>query len=276
MRHIELQRKDIDYKAYVKRGAREEDFSTLITEDAALFEDGKLKLVYKRLPLDEREIVGALKRIKYQSGTRTTGLKSTSRIFGYMPRVTIRQDYCRVAGLAHEQPEEHLIITEYAKLVSDLYAAEDPAMFTIHQKAVEDAVLDEYIIPGTPFTSGIINKNNALKYHFDTGNFKDVYSSMLAFKFNVTGGYLALPEYDVGLEIATNSVTIFDGQKIMHGVTPITYLTPDAYRYTIVYYSLQQMWKCLPITEEVLRIRNLKTTRERKRVAPEETLGEVR
>ena len=32
----------------------------------------------------------------------------------------------------------------------------------------------------------------------------------------------------------------------------------DSYRYTIVYYSLEQMWKCETITDEIIRIRKKK------------------
>jgi hypothetical protein len=62
---------------------------------------------------------------------------------------------------------------------------------------------------------------------------------------------------------------MFDGQSVLHGVTPITKTNPDAVRYSIVYYSLQQIWNCLPLSEEVARIRNLKTKRERARAKGE-------
>jgi hypothetical protein len=141
-----------------------------------------------------------------------------------------------------------------------------PETYATHTQTT-DKVLRDYVIPGTPFTSGIVNKNNPLKYHFDSGNFKEVFSTMLAIRGGTAGGHLALPAYDVGLAIANNSVTIFDGQQILHGVTPIKFLTPDAYRFTIVYYSLRKMWDCLPLREEVERIRNVKFEREKKRMA---------
>lgn len=218
---------------------------------------------------DSSDIVEALKSIKYHEGRRTTGLKSRSRVFGYSPRVTVRQDYCHLTSLAHESPKEHDVICDYARQVVALYAGESPEVYEKHEEAANERVDGEWKIPGTPFTSGIINKNNKLKYHFDSGNFKDVNSCMLAFKHNVRGGYLALPEYDLGLEIANNSVTIFDGQSILHGVTPFYELAPDAYRYTVVYYSLDQMWKCLPLGEEVARIQNIKSARERARARGE-------
>ena len=67
-------------------------------------------------------------------------------------------------------------------------------------------------------------------------------------------------------EIEDNTILIFDGQSIVHGVTPLKKYSNDSYRYTIVYYSLEQMWKCDTIKEEVLRIRKLKKEREFKRI----------
>jgi hypothetical protein len=90
-----------------------------------------------------------------------------------------------------------------------------------------------------------------------------------------------MPEYDMALEIGNDTIAIFDGQDILHGVTPIQYLNENAYPYTIVYYSLAQMWNCGELTEEIARIRQLKLERELKRAgisrkAKAETLGDVK
>lgn len=78
-----------------------------------------------------------------------------------------------------------------------------------------------------------------------------------------------MPEYGVGVSLPHNSVFMFDGQSVLHGVTPITKTSNQAVRYSIVYYSLQQIWNCLPLSEEVARIRNVKTQRERRRAKGE-------
>jgi hypothetical protein len=270
MKIITVKRKKIDYNDYIRRSALETDYSTLFRESVKLVDadDGKVKVIYQELDLDESEIVAALKRVKYVEGERSRGLKSISRIFGFAPRIEFRQNYCRVTSLARENPKEHAIICSYAKKVAEIYFKQDPETYLKHEKMAEK-VLNEYRIEGTPFTSGIINKNNPLKYHFDTGNFKDVYSCMLAFKKDISGGYLALPEYDCALEIRNNSILIFDGQNILHGVTPFKLLSKDAYRYTIVYYSLRRMWECLTVDEEIARIRNIRQDIEMRRARGE-------
>jgi hypothetical protein len=129
--------------------------------------------------------------------------------------------------------------------------------------------MKDWTIGGSPFTSGIVNKNNQLKYHFDAGNFKGVLSNMVVFKKDVDGGHLVIPELDIALEVADNTLTIFNGQEILHGVSTIEYKNEQAYRYSIVYYSLEQMWKCEPLGDEIKRIRKIKTEREKKRLDPE-------
>lgn len=211
----------------------------------------------------------ALDRIKYEENVRTAGLKTRSRIFGYNPRNTVRKDFCSTTSLAVEQPREHAIVCKYGVQIAGLYSEFTPETFAKHQEIIKAKVLDEWAIRETPFTSGIINKNNPLKYHFDSGNFKGVYSCMAVFKKHIRGGFLSMPEYGVGVSLPHNSVFMFDGQSVLHGVTPITKTSPDAVRYSIVYYSLQQIWNCLPLGEEIARIRNLKTQRERRRAKGE-------
>jgi hypothetical protein len=115
------------------------------------------------------------------------------------------------------------------------------------------------------YTSGIINENNPLKYHFDAGNFKGTWSAMFGFRKKTEGGYLSLPEIEIGIEIKNNSLLLFDGQSLLHGVTPIKMLEKDSKRYTIVYYSLQQMWNCKPIDDEIIEQRKIRNEIEKKK-----------
>jgi hypothetical protein len=182
-----------------------------------------------------------------------------------MSRIGFQNDYCSTAGFARESPKNHKIVCDYGDKLGDLYKEMVPEMYNKHSKIVAEKVKPEWVLGNSPFTSGVINKNNQLNYHFDSGNFKDVFSNMIAFRKKIEGGRLSLPEYNIGLEIDDSTVTLFDGQKILHGVTPINYLTPESYRFSIVYYSLSQMWKCTSPKEELDRIKKVKTERNQKR-----------
>jgi len=277
MREVYLKKRDINHLDYVKRSALESDYELFIEDDViAIDEDTKqIIFVQKKLDFDDKQIMWALDRIKYEENTRTSGLKTRSRIFGFNPRNAIRKDFCSTTSLAVQQPQEHAAVIKYGVQISSLYSQFTPEVYEKHMEITKAKVLDEWAIKDTPFTSGIINKNNPLKYHFDSGNFKNVYSCMAVFKRGTKGGFLAMPEYGVGVALPHNSVFMFDGQSVLHGVTPITKESPTDTRYSIVYYSLQQIWNCLPLSEEIARIRNKKTERERRRAKGEvsETLN---
>lgn len=266
MKSISASRRELDLEQFKMRSAKEADYSTLITESTLIYEGDRLMIAYVELDMDCRDVVQTLQTIKYEKSSRKSGLISTSRIFGFNPRNTTRKDFCSATSLATNQPEHHAVIAAYAAKVGEYYERLNPDLYSKHQQTTEAHVIGDYRIKESPFTSGIINKNNPLKYHFDTGNFVDVWSGMLVFKGDVEGGYLSVPQYDIGFELKHNSLLMFDGQGLMHGVTPIKRLSKVAFRYSIVYYSLRQMWNCLPITDELLRIRKFRTEREEKRL----------
>jgi hypothetical protein len=269
MQILDVERQLIDIPAYRFRGAAEADYATLITDDTIVREDGAITAAYVQLD-DPRlaEIDAALDRIRYEVKHRTIGMKTTTRIFGYAPRVERRNDYCRVSSLARDQPEEHAIVANGAAIVSEYYAQINASLWQHHVGQSHFRVSAEYQLPGGAFTSGIINKNNPLLYHFDAGNFKHVWSAMLVFKRDVSGGHLSVPQYGLGFELTNNSLFLFDGQGLLHGVTPITRHTPEARRYSVVYYTMHRLWRCLPVKEEIEEARKRRTRIEDSKIDP--------
>lgn len=265
-------KKPLALENYRKRKAKEQDYATLIRGSTLVLDEQSMRvvMVYLQLEDDCQAVLDVLHNIPFEIAKRTDGLLSQSRIIGARPRVVLKFDFCSWASLAQQQPEAHALIVGYARRVSTYYEQYCPELFEKHSQMAAE-ILPEWKLQGTPFTSGIINKNNPLPYHFDAGNFKNVWSNMLVFKHNVEGGFLAVPEYDLGFEVAHNSLFMFDGQNILHGVTPIYKAGEDAWRYSIVFYSLQQMWECLSPMEEVKRIQHLRTLREEDRLQRDRT-----
>lgn len=265
---VRLKRKTLNLKDYIRRSAKEDDYETLITEPCIVVDDdtNEVQIVYAKLEdIDlHKQLFGALEKIRYDQSTRTSGLVTTSRIFGYAPRNAIRNDTCTSTSLSVDSPNEHNVICKYGEYVAQLYSQTNEEAYKSHMERTQLKVLEQYRIPNTPFTSGIINKNNPLKYHFDAGNYRNVYSCMVVLKHKIEGGYLSVPEYGIGIELQDATALMFDGQELIHGVTPIKKLSPYSRRYTIVYYSLQGMWECLPLDDEVARYRQKKMATARK------------
>ena len=264
MKVLQVQRRPVRFQDYIKRRAQPEDCSKVIDEPCIVMEGDKRICIYDVLKEDTSALASAMHKVKYQTTTRTSGLKTTSRIFGYSPRNILRKDFCGSTSLSTEAPNIHSIIGQFAKILTKHYREKAPEIFDKHMSLAKK-IKKEWVMPDSVFTSGIINKNNPLKYHFDTGNFKEVYSCMLVLRKNVQGGLLCLPEFDTAFMLKNNAVFMFDGQQIVHGVTPMQ-TVGDGYRYSLVFYALRQMWKCLTVDEEIARIRTLKMQPELKRV----------
>lgn len=271
MQTLCLKRRDIDLKDYCKRRAQESDCTTLITDEFKLVDEdtGEVVALYCK-PQSEDEIFNdifdACVEVKYFKDYRSSGLATTSRVFGYNPRNEVRRKYsCTAATLAHETPSLHGRVLRGGALAAKYYALHNADLYQQHLQTTSEKISEDWRLPEVPFTSGIINDNNPLCYHFDTGNFKKVWSAMIVLKRKISGGYLAMPEYDVMVEVLNHSIFYFDGQSILHGVTPIKKMAADARRFSLVYDSLQQMWNCQPLREEIARARMARQEAEERR-----------
>lgn len=227
---------------------------------------GEVLAVYDRLDaVLVNPLRTSLAKLPYREDKRTEGLPSRSMIFGYAPRNTIRADFCKASAITMQFPQVHAALCALLQQVQPSYQQWAPDTYATHLSTTQARIKPAWRLSDTPFTSGIVNSNNQLPYHHDTGNFKRVFSLMVVIRKGMAGGELVVPEWDLAFACDDASVMIFDGQSWWHGVAPFrkTFLT--GYRYSIVYYTLEQLWTCLEPEEELARIRALKTTRTVKR-----------
>jgi hypothetical protein len=262
MRFLERSVVEVDPKQYIRRNAVPADCKFHIDEPTTIVDpDGKPLVVYDVVECDAMANARhAITKIKYEKSTRgigNRGMTCHSKVFGYAPRDGRRRQPCRSVA-AHQTdrgPANEMV--KCASFIDDWYRGHLEEEHQNHLESVAD-VKDDWRIGDTVFTSGIANYNNAIEYHWDSGNFKGCSSVMIGFRQSATGGYLCIPELETSLEISDYSITAFDGQSLIHGVTPIT-VTRKGFRATAVYYSLRKMWRCKPIDEELLHHRKQMT-----------------
>lgn len=244
---------------------REDDVQTLVSESCEIYRDGKKWFTYlENVPLEplRRAVLGI---DKIGISRRQSGVPSQSRIFGFSPRMPVQQrDYCTPASLNRDYPAEKEVLFGYAREFSRILLEQYPEQHAISVQAIA-SVLPDWVMQGSVFTSGIINQDNPLQYHYDAGNFENTFSVMAVFKKETAGGHLILPEYGLKLACQDSSLLIFDGQAELHGVSPIRKMTAEAYRYSIVFYSLAQLCRCGTPKEEIRRAQKQRTNTEMKR-----------
>jgi hypothetical protein len=260
---IKLTAHDVAVAKHDVAGESQYDRIIEVDKETVCHYDGHLAIWAKPIRLDG--LLLACRQINYSVDQhRTDGMRSTSRTFGSMPRRTLRQDFCHGCSMGAEHPEQDRVFRAYGVVAAENFRRAFPAKF-LEQRDAMQTVKSTWMIDGTPFTSGIVNRNNVLRFHRDAGNVAGSWSMMFAMQDKCTGGLLVMPQFRVAFKFKSALIG-FEGSRILHGVTPIQKLGPGGYRYSVVYYSLAQMVHCGTPAEELSRIRNLKTERERKRL----------
>jgi len=269
MQRISIKTREIDPEKYLGNYAQASDVSTVIDEDVVVEVDGVVVLAYvASVGEDIEELRGMLNEHKFGVAQRASSKKafySASAVFGYQPRLPLRTvtQNCRIASLVRSNKELHSLLVAWTDAATRVYRELAPDAASHHTEQTANKILEEYRIPRSMFTSGIVNKSNQLPYHYDSGNFVGAWSAMLGLSKGVSGGFLNIPEYDIALKISDGSLSFFDGQSRLHGVTPFTRNDATAERYTIVWYSLRKLWDCLPYREELAHVNQRMTEQNR-------------
>jgi hypothetical protein len=271
MKKIEVIKNKINLNNYIKKVANEKDSSNIIDFDCLIYVDGIPKIAYLTIPNEVTKYVRQscinvkLNHVERLSDGLITNGKN--RVFGYRPARQMSQfaSTCSTTGMAKDFPLEHSALCSFSKVAKEYYEKIFPSQYNHNDNVVKEKILKEWTLEDTVFTSGIINKDSVLQYHFDIGHVSKALSVMLTLKKDLIGGDLSIPEIDTLIKLKDNTLLIFDGQELLHGVTPIVKKNKNSYRFTIVYYSLIQMWKCLTIDDEVIKARNKRFKKEHKR-----------
>ena len=263
MNRITVERVEADAKKLYTTAPKKSHWERVLEPPFELHDQYGYQAFAAEIPSEAfEELWSALERMNFGRSARTSGLISQSKVFGFQPRVPVRRDFCCAAACAREYPDEHATIIKWGEWADRAYRMANPTVYDRHVDLIRSRVAPHWVIPGTTFTSGIVNKDNPLRYHRDQGNFDNVWSVMIALPMDLVGGELVMPEFRAKVRFSKPSIFMFDGQQHVHAVTRIQH----GHRYSIVYYSLKDMANCLTPAEELARIRRVKTEREYKRL----------
>ena len=253
-----------DCNNLIKQTPSKNDYTTLIDSDTIFTKNGKQVGIYIKIkhPLIY-EIRKATFETKFVKTYRTyKALPTQSSVFGALPRIAVRNDYCRFsAQTKHEKKNTQRLFT-FMEVLTGIYEKYLPEQYKHDLTVIKENVNQDYLLnENQPFATANINVNHAIKYHKDTGNFRGNLSNVLILRGGITGGELVFPEYGFALEQGDSYLAVFDGQNEIHGVMPIIKTEENPYRASIVYYTLENMKHCYPYKMEVERLQKVATTR---------------
>lgn len=203
-----------------------------------------------------------------------SGNRNKSWTFGYRPRKPMmRNEGCVLTSFGRDNPEAHAYLARYADVLASQLGKAFPEVEVMGRDVIQQVLPDWRLTEASLWTSGVINKESSLPYHRDGNNF-DAWSVMPVVRRGVRGGHLHVPEYDMVVPCRDGYTVMFFGKRIVHGVTPMTKLTADGYRVSVVYYALRGLKDCHSFAEETAYAARRRTEREtelgRKAADPDE------
>lgn len=219
---------DIPAEHKVGQIALDSHYDTLITEPTLVFANDKPVAAYFAPSINMYPLLQAVSNVKIGS-TLKNGIKVFQRQFGWCGSETdFRKKYEHEWG----------VISDFAELILQGYHIAFPDRLIDHQREANH-ISEEKRIRNTPFTNGLINKDSAVPYHFDRGNFEGACTCTYNLNDDIEGGYLVFPQLRTAFKCANNTACVFDGDLLLHGVTPIRKQSELGYRYSVLYYTMK-------------------------------------
>jgi len=251
----------------IKQTPTKNDYDLVIKENTLFTRNGVNVGLYIKINDQYSKLIrNATLKTKYLKSSRTRGVQTQSSIFGSLPRIARRNDFCRFSSQTKNEKENANILFSFLPYLTEIYQKYLPDQYIHDLKVIEENVNKDYLIKDkSPFTTANINVNHAIKYHKDTGNFRGNLSNVLILRDGIIGGELVFPEYGFALAQEDGYLAIFDGQAEIHGVRPIIKTKEKPYRASIVYYTLENMKHCYPFKMEVARLQNVASVRANNR-----------
>ncbi|MCH9834829.1 hypothetical protein K0U83_04170 [bacterium] len=181
-------------------------------------------------------------RYKNFTGTgRQSGIENLAFTFGYRTASPMRQRWgCGAGKFLTEEPLASAALHDLGRVCWQLMWEVAPGTAAKHAELCSEipaAWLMDTPEGSIPFSSGVVNQTASLPYHRDSGNVPLSWSMMIVLREGMEGGELHCPEVDSYFACDDMSVTIFNGQSIQHGVTPLHRVEGSGYRYSMVFYT---------------------------------------
>jgi hypothetical protein len=265
LKKIQLKKHKFDTKAWKGKKARPEHYDTIISGDADLYFEGKIVCSYRSICGETKSLLKkAANTAKCKKSARTRGAQQNSAVYGALPRVPCREDYCRFSGDTKSQPHVFKALSKVGVYLWGVYKDKFPEVSKLFSEKVSE-IHSDWKKTGTPFTTVNVNKGFAIGYHYDKANFGGVYSNVIIEKKNCNGGLFVMPEFRVALDQADGALAIVDGVNVYHGVTELEPTSKNWSRSSIVFYTLNNLKHCLGQRGEISRSKSITMERARKR-----------
>jgi hypothetical protein len=206
----------------------------------------------KKYQTNNRGMASGTPRISKGDGKRSATAKSiASAIIGSFDAVGAKQ-YCRLTAYSGKETEKYKKLFPLFKFIGDEMKDKAPDRYNAQMEYV-NRTHEDWVIPGTPFTTVTVNNSYPTGVHTDKGDLDEGISTLACIKRgDMEGGYLVLPEFRIAFKMEHRDLLIFDAHQ-WHGNTELISNSDDAERISVVCYYRTRMEDCDSMESEYLK-----------------------
>tara|TARA_B100000900_G_scaffold416189_1_gene449849 strand:+ start:13933 stop:14679 length:747 start_codon:yes stop_codon:yes gene_type:complete len=178
-------------------------------------------------------------RVPKSTMNRTSsGVKQYSTIIGATPiKRHLGRHYANISSVHRTSSAREFIrsMKLLAHLSEQMIKELMPNQYAQQVQSIGECI-EERLRFSKMFTSSISNYNISAPFHQDNGNLKNTVNVIVNKKYQVTGGNLHVPDFDLTFDGSDNSMIVYPAWKSVHGVTPIEQKNKRGYRNSLVFY----------------------------------------
>lgn len=222
-------------------------YNVLLTGAARILKpDGKPLCTYLPgiLGSEMDDAYGTLRRIKTKTdnrglasgsqrqnagGNRTRAAMVRSQIIGAMDGPPAKPE-CRLTMFTGNEPGRWQQLFPLFQSMAKVFAEHGPSDRFANQQRMAEKTAEDWVIPGTPYTTVTVNNTYPTGVHTDKGDLDEGFSCLAVWRsgpdsFNgsasdYTGGRLVFPEYRVAADLRHGDMILMDAHE-WHGNTTI-------------------------------------------------------
>lgn len=175
-----------------------------------------------RQSTDNRGNAGAAERHARPGAKRSSGARVLSAIVGsYDDSTGPMNGTCRLTAFTVQNEDKMTLLRPLLQRMDALFREHVGDRYEA-QAEYADRTHEEWLIPGTVYTTVTVNNTYATGVHTDKGDLDAGFSCLAVARHgDYSGGALTFPKYGVGVDTQHGDLLLMDAHE-MHGNTPIT------------------------------------------------------
>lgn len=180
--------------------------------------------------------------------------KSASDIIGAFDRYA-RFPYCRRTAFDLRKESPMTKVVPFIQIVDRVFGSNLPDRYE-NQRVWVSRTEQDWVIPGTAFSTVTVNNNYRTACHKDAGDLKEGFGVMAVLQAGeYSGGYLVFPRFRVAVDMRTLGVCCADVHE-WHGNTAFVGKQGKYHRTSCVFYYRANMYKCGTAQQELDWVQN--------------------